>query len=193
VPKKPKTIVFLHGFGGNLMLYTWLLKEEFPNALILAPSWGASWYNGSMSYIEDMLRNAERRTGAIINSPLLVGISAAGPAGFRIYNANPTAFCGYVCLASAPNSASITNLLKSLRILMINGTTDDMAPIAEVRSRAALARTCVPSLETKELPADHFFLLTRRAETCALIRNFWLTKQVLPAPAKKPVQKRSEK
>ena len=193
VPKRPKTIIFLHGFGGNLLLYTWLLKEEFPTALILAPSWGASWYNGSMPYLKDMIRDAERRTGAIISMPLLVGISAAGPVGFRIYNANPTSFCGYVCLASAPDSATTTNLLASLRVLMINGSTDDMAPIAEVRSRATLARHCIPSLETKELPADHFFLLTRRAETCALIRKFWQTKPAQPAPAKKPVRKRSGK
>ncbi|MGE9295955.1 MAG: hypothetical protein ACQKBV_06685 [Puniceicoccales bacterium] len=30
------TIVFLHGFGGNFLFYTWLLKNDFPDAVIIS-------------------------------------------------------------------------------------------------------------------------------------------------------------
>lgn len=168
----PRVIVFLHGFGGNLLFYPWVLKEEFPDALILIPSWGVSWFSGSMAYLQDMLRDAERRTGVAIKKPLLIGISAGGRGGFRIYHQNPTAFSGYVCLASAPDTVVATNLNRSLRVLMINGTYDDMAPIQVIRSQVAVARRRLPSLRFEELPSDHFFFMTRRQETFGLVRTF---------------------
>jgi pimeloyl-ACP methyl ester carboxylesterase len=30
-----KSIVFLHGYGGNFLFYTWVLKETFPNFIIM--------------------------------------------------------------------------------------------------------------------------------------------------------------
>ena len=43
VGKGTRTIVFLHGDGGNFLFYTWALKEAFPRSIILAPSHGLSW------------------------------------------------------------------------------------------------------------------------------------------------------
>jgi hypothetical protein len=86
LPASPTCIVFLHGWGGNFQFYTWAMKQEFPNAIILAPSFGLSWSPGSASYLSHMLADAEQRLGLPLGRPWLLGISAGGRGGFGIYN-----------------------------------------------------------------------------------------------------------
>ncbi len=170
LPKAPECIVFLHGYGGNFQFYTWVLKEAFPQAVILAPSWGVSWNRGSPAYLKDMLADAEGRLGIPLKRPWLMAISAGGRGGFLLYNQQPDLFQGYVCLASVPEYP--TALRKDLRVLMINGTRDPMVPIEIARRQAGLAKRNVTSLSYKEIESDHFFILSRRAETFKEIRNF---------------------
>jgi surfactin synthase thioesterase subunit len=59
---------------------------------------------------------------------------------------------------------------------MINGSQDLMAPIEVVRSQAALLKRQVPTMELKELPADHFFILSHREECFQMIRQFFQSK-----------------
>jgi len=58
---KTPAIIFLHGYGGNFQFYIYLLKEEFPASIVLVPSWGASWENGTMQYLDDMLADVKRK------------------------------------------------------------------------------------------------------------------------------------
>jgi len=172
IPEDPVCIVFLHGYGGNFQFYIWVLKEEFPGAIILAPSWGVSWARGSATYLQNMLADARRRLGVRLRTPWLMAISAGGRGGFRIYNRMPKAFAGYVCLASIPGTSVARRLRRDLKILMLNGTTDDMLPISLARKQAELARQAVPKLSAKEIEGDHFFLLSNREETFGAIRAF---------------------
>ena len=189
VPTNPTTIVFLHGYGGNFLFYVWTLKEEFPDAVILVPSWSASWYNGSMDYLRDMLRDAERRVGTPLTTPWLMAISAGGRGGFRIYNANPNSFTGFICLAAAPDTAIVTNLNPRLRVQMINGTRDDLMPVRIARTQVTRARRRVPGLKLYEFDTDHFFFLTRRTDTFRLIKKFMQQPVVPPSsPPTKPVK-----
>jgi predicted esterase len=172
IPKDPVCIVFLHGYGGNFQFYMWVLKEEFPDAIILAPSWGVSWAGGSAIYLKDMLADAERRTGVALGKPWLMAISAGGRGGFSIYNQMPTGFSGYVCLAWLPGTSVVRRLRRDLKILMLNGTADEMVPIALARKQAKLARKAVPTLIAKEIDGSHFFLLSKRKETFDTIKKF---------------------
>ena len=99
-------IVFLHGFGGNFLFYAYLLKEAFPDTVILLPSWGGSWRDGTLQYLDDMAADVKRRKSLDVQRPCLMAISAGGPAGFRLYNERPDRFSGYVALASAPSRRS---------------------------------------------------------------------------------------
>ena len=172
IPDNPVCIVFLHGHGGNFQFYTWVLKEEFPDAIILAPSWGVSWARGSTTYLKDMFADAEHRVGVNLSKPWLMAISAGGRGGFLIYNQMPTGFSGYVCLASLPGLSEARQLHQDLKILMLNGTADAMVPIALARKHAEIARRAVPTLVTKEIEGSHFFLLSKREETFGAIRDF---------------------
>ena len=84
-PGEP-VVLFLHGYGGNFQFYTWVLKEEFPDAVILTPSWGMSWHRGSATYLKEMIADAEKQVGVSLDRPWLMGISAGGRGGFALYN-----------------------------------------------------------------------------------------------------------
>ncbi|MBN1671458.1 MAG: hypothetical protein JXR37_10520 [Kiritimatiellae bacterium] len=172
LPADPRTLVFLHGYGGNFLFYTWVLKEAFSDHIILAPSWNAGWYRGSPRYLQDMLADAERRLGVTIREPWLFAISAGGRGGFVIYSQLQTVFSGYVCLAAAPEDAVIPQLRSTMNVVMINGTEDRMVPVAVARRQAAAARQRIPSLVMEEMKGDHFFLLSRREETFAIVRRY---------------------
>ncbi|MCA9063513.1 MAG: alpha/beta hydrolase [Planctomycetaceae bacterium] len=172
IPEKPRCIVFLHGYGGNFQFYTWVLKEEFPDAVILAPSWGVSWATGSPIYLQNMMQDAEMRIGRKLPKPWLMAISGGGNNGFRLYNHQPENYEGYVCLAAAPDQVVARQLRPQLQILMLNGSTDRMIPAAIARRQAALAQQRVPSLRFTEIPGDHFFLLSQREPTFGAIRQF---------------------
>ncbi len=172
IPDNPTCIVFLHGYGGNFQFYTWVLKEEFPDAVILTPSWGVSWHRGSTTYLKDMLVDAERRTGVRLRKPWLMGISAGGRGGFLMYNQMSNVFRGYVCIANAPERAVARSLRSDLRILMLNGTHDGMVPLPIARQQMQLAKRRVPTLRYQEIEGNHFFLLTDRKSTFRAIREF---------------------
>jgi predicted esterase len=172
MPANPTCIVFLHGYGGNFQFYTWVLKQEFPDAVILTPSWGISWHRGSTTYLKEMLADAERRTGVRFDKPWLMGISAGGRGGFNIYNQMPSQFRGYVCIANAPETRVARSLRNDLRILMLNGTQDEMVPLHIARQQAQLAKRRVPTLSYQEINGNHFFLLSDRQSTFGAIREF---------------------
>jgi len=172
IPDSPACFVFLHGYGGNFQFYTWVLKEELPNAVILAPSWGVSWHRGSTAYLKSMLSDAERRTGVRLRKPWLIGISAGGRGGFLVYNRMANLFQGYVCVASAPETSVARSLRRDLRILMLNGTRDEMVPLGVAGRQMQIAKRRVPTLRYQEIDGDHFFLLSDRRRTFGAIRAF---------------------
>ena len=172
IPHDPTCIVFLHGYGGNFQFYTWVLKEEFPDAVILTPSWGISWHRGSTTYLKDMLADAERRTGVRLRKPWLMGISAGGRGGFLMYDQMSNVFQGYVCIANAPETDVARSLRSDLRVLMLNGTDDAMVPLRIARQQAQLAKRRVSTLRYQEIKGNHFFLLSDRKGTFGAIREF---------------------
>jgi pimeloyl-ACP methyl ester carboxylesterase len=167
-----RVIVFLHGFGGNFLFYTYLLKEEFPNAVALLPSWSASWHDGTMQYLDDMYKDVKRKRSLSIGKPCLMAISAGGPAGFRLYNEQPDRFSCYVSLASAPPLAMVPALKDKLKILMVNGKQDSGFRITHVQSIASKLAERLPNFQLHVLDGDHFFLLSKRKETFRVIKAF---------------------
>ena len=167
-----QVIVFLHGFGGNFLFYTYLLKEEFPNAVVLLPSWSGSWHDGTMQYLDDMYKDVLQKKSFSIRKPCLMAISAGGPAGFRLYNAQPDRFSSYVSIASAPSTIIVPALKENLKILMVNGRQDSGFRIARVQSIASKLAERLPYFQSHVLDGDHFFLLSKREETFRVIKAF---------------------
>ena len=168
VDAKTPVIIFLHGFGGNFQYYTWMMKQSFADAVVIAPSYGIAWSREGRGYFDEVLADAGRRLGVSIRRPWLVALSAGGPAGFDFYDRSPERFRGLICLASCPQPDQIATIKPGLKILMINGVRDDRFPIATVRQTIAPLHPQTVELED----ADHFFLLTDRERTIRLMKNF---------------------
>ncbi len=182
-----QVIVFLHGYGGNFLFYTYLLKEEFPKAVVLLPSWGASWHDGTMQYLDDMYKDVKRKRSLSIGKPCLMAISAGGPAGFRLYNEQPDRFSCYVSLASAPPLAMVPVLKDKLKVLMINGKQDSGFRLTHVQSIASKLAERLPDFELHVLDGDHFFLLSKREETFRAVKAF-LAKHASPEAKSQPTK-----
>jgi len=173
LPADPMCIVFLHGWGGNFQFYIHSLRSQYPNAVILVPSWSISWVGGSPEYLSDMLAHAERRLKIRLGKPWLMGISAGGRGGFPIYNDMPDRFRAFVCLANAPRTVDAIKLRPALRILMINGTNDSLVPEPVARRQARLAHKRVRLFRYNRIDkGSHFFLLERPKETYGKINTF---------------------
>lgn len=176
VPPNPgpqtKTVIFLHGFGGNFLFYPWVLKRAFPEAVILCPTWSISWVGGSDAYLQDLVRDAQKRTGVRIQKPWLLGLSAGGRGGFPLYNQHPDRYQGFICIANAPTDQVIAQLKPDLNMLMLNGTEDKMVPVNIARKQAAKTKRKVPGFQYQELKGNHFFLLTQEQETIQALRQF---------------------
>ena len=148
------------------------MKQEFPDAIILAPSFGLSWSPGSANYLRHMLKDAESRLDMPLPKPWLIGISAGGRGGFGIYNQMANRFQGYVCMANAPETATIRVLRRDLRVLMLHGKRDRVFPVEIARRQAKMLHKRVPALRYRECAGDHFFLLSERQATCDAIKAF---------------------
>lgn len=174
----PDIIIFLHGYGGNFLFYLWAMKTEFPEAVILLPSWGIDWTAGLVetrsNYLQDMINHFTQETGMQVIRPWLFGISQGGIAGFEFAAHHAERFRGYVSIASYPGMA--VGFPRDFPMLMLNGIQDDRFPIGEVR------RSCLDLIESgvrvfmAEIESDHFFLLSNKAEAAALIKEFQKTK-----------------
>ena len=152
--------------GGNFQFYTWVLKEEFPNAVILAPSWGMDWRSGSATYLKDMLADAERRVGIRLRKPWLMAISAGGYGGFSLYNQMSATFSGYVCLAATPGDNCRRTASPGYESLdtQWKDRYDASDCCCQETGGIGQAITFRRSLQ-KKIEGDHFFLLSKRNET----------------------------
>jgi len=164
-------IVFLHGFGGNFQFYLKVLKDEFPDHIIVLPSWGSTWATGNAKYIREVYDDINRRFSIAIPRARLMSISGGGPISFEIYDRNAMWFTDLVVLASMPRPSTIPNLRTDLSVLMINGTKDKRFPIKSVRQVATQLKGRVPSARFIEVPADHFFFLSQIDKWSSVVRG----------------------
>ncbi|WP_442509182.1 alpha/beta hydrolase [Novipirellula sp. SH528] len=176
VPTEPSvaapTILFLHGYGGNLKYYIWALKEAFPDSVIVAPTWGIGWHDGDVVYVDEVCRNVETHFRISLGNKWVMGLSAGGPAGFRVMNRKPSDYEGYICIASGLPQQRAAELSFTEPILMLNGINDVRFPIQFVRRGIAEMESHGLCVEQVELDRDHFFLLTQRVETFQIIESF---------------------
>jgi len=179
LPKDAELLVFLHGYGGNFQFYSWVLKEAFPDAVIVLPSYGISWSPGSSLYLEEVLADVERKLKRKFPEPWLIGLSAGGRGGFRMIADLPERFQGFICLANAPESQVIPQLKGKTPVLMILGKEDRMVPLAIARQQALRLRQQLPQLVYREIPGDHFFLLSEPEATFREVQRFmnWVKEQ----------------
>ena len=178
-------ILWLHGYGGNFLFYVWVLHAAFPDHVLILPSLGLTWEHGNAADVDGVLADATRHLGQPLARPWLMAISAGGPTACQVFTDRPATFRGLLCIATCPTPEQVDRLPAASRILMVNGAQDRNFPVALVRRQAGALAPRLPGFRYRELPADHFFLLTQRAATVQLMRQFMtaqMPRQPVPAP-----------
>ena len=166
-----RTILFLHGFGGNPLFNIWLLSRAFPDCDVIAPTSGIAWESGGLQYIAEVLASAKSR-GVKVEKFELIVISQGGPTGFQYQLEHPDRVSNLVTLVSAPAADQVRVVRPGSRVCMINGSRDSRFPIAGVRSRIKplSGRTNI-DFEFHELNDDHFLMLTQPDKLFRIVRT----------------------
>ena len=160
VTSKTKQIVFLHGYGGNFLIYIYVLKKAFKNSIIIVPSWGCSWALGNYGYLKEVYSDIKQKFSVKIVRPVLMAISAGGGAAFEYYNKAPERFELLISFATCPYRRTIRKMKPELSVMMICGRQDKRFPWQGIKRRIWQTREKVNKFRLKILPDDHFFFLS---------------------------------
>lgn len=173
VSAKSRFIVFLHGAGGNFQFYMVALRRAFPDDVIVAPSYGMAWTREGKSFLDDVMIDARKRVGdVLLGKPILVAISAGGPAAFGMYVDAPEAFTGMVGLVTCPDPSDVALAPASIRATFVNAVDDDRFLIEPVRTIVMAREVELPGVRLVTLlDADHFVLLTQLDRIATTLRE----------------------
>jgi hypothetical protein len=172
---KTEVIIFLHGYGGNFMYYPWLLRKQFPDRIILIPSWGGTWRNGTHIYIETMRKDAMKRLGIEKHGvkPWLLALSDGGAKASDIYRENMKDYAGLVLIATEMSSTSAGKLGADGVVMMLNGSIDRRFPIRKIRAQVKAVRKRVKGFRFVEIKGgDHYFMMMKEKRCFDEIKKF---------------------
>lgn len=168
------SIVFLHGYGGSFHWYLHVLKEAFPNHLILCPAYGISCGAVPPEYVRGAVEAVERKLSFRLSLPTLVGLSAGGFGACALYTDNPGQWSQMVCLAAHGREPAISRVSKRMRLKFMAGADEFFVKDGSFVRGVLRARSRGADVDSLLLPAcGHFFLLQKRDESIATLRR-WL-------------------
>jgi len=189
-PEPQPAIVFIHGFGGNLKGYTWVLREvaHSHGYAIVAPSYGAGlWYQpGGAEAVADTLRWMAESGRFAMERLVLAGLSNGGYGVSAAVVDQPGRWQGVAYLSGvlddvdAPRVGAVLAAhpradRKPPPVLVLHGDADDRIPLGYLRLGIAGLRAggVDPDVDIVE-GADHFLMFTRRARLEAAVGR-WLS------------------
>lgn len=169
-------IVFLHGYGGSFLWYQHLLSEFFPDHIIICPAYGISSAAIPADYVRNAIRATSDRLGFAIKSPALMGLSAGGVGACRVYAREPKCFSQLICLAAYPPDDTIARFPRIGSIRFLAGGEEFFVRSSDLQRRIQKIKRSSPRAELALIPdADHYFLLTHKAETLAILQRWVLS------------------
>lgn len=173
VDGETEVIVFLHGFGGSLLVYPHYLAEVFPERLIICPAYGISPAETPAAYLAEAMQAVAERLQMKLQKPLLVGLSAGGVGACRIYAQKPNHFSALICLGAFPPNDAVARSSKDMGLRFICGGTEPFIVNGAFQKQMTALQSKVGSLEWKTIEgADHYFLLSHERQTRALLREW---------------------
>lgn len=188
-PTKPlRTIVFLHGTGGNFKGYLWVLAElaDRCHAVVIAPSYGmGDWGSADvMTIIQRAMETIGSKVQIDSADVHVIGLSNGGLGVSQLLHAPPGRFRSLVFLSPVFDRRELdrlsrVRLAKQPPIFVLSGDRDDRIPpsyveesVRLIRSRSASASPTVRFIDG----ADHFAIFARRREVIAALSE-WLEQQ----------------
>jgi pimeloyl-ACP methyl ester carboxylesterase len=166
-------IVFLHGYGGSFLWSQHLFAEAFPNHIIICPAYGISSAMLPAGYLAECLKAAEEALGHPIARPSLIGLSAGGFGAVRVYTRSPDRFRSLMVLAAYPPEDAMNGFDKRMSAYFLAGSRESYVTSGQFARSMRTLQSRGARIESGTLQdADHFFLLSHRAETLKIIRSW---------------------
>jgi len=165
------TVIFLHGYAGNFVLYCWQIAvaARAANMRTLCPSTefaGRWWTVHSERIVRAALAYSARQDDIVV----LAGLSAGGFGASRLAPELHGTIDGLVLLSGTDPEAPDP----LVPTLLVHGDHDGMMPIDEARTY----RDAHPDRTTlHEMPGTHFLLIEQRANVRAEITRFLFDRQ----------------
>lgn len=167
-------LVFLHGYGGSFLWTQQLLAEAFPNRLIICPVFGISSALMPSAYLSECLQAVEKNRGQTIETPVLIGLSAGGFGACNIYVQSPKQFTRLIVLAAYPPVETLGRFNKQMSVRFLAGAKEDYVQSGLFGRYMQSIRPRLNDLQFQTVPgANHFFLLSKKEQTLAILRD-WL-------------------
>jgi pimeloyl-ACP methyl ester carboxylesterase len=172
VAGNPRTVVFLHGYGGSLLVFIHALAETFPDDLIVCPAYGLSCAGISSQYVSEALKATGNICPAATNSPpLLIGLSAGGVGGWQLYDRKPAAFRRFISIVSIPPAEVLARPAARSDIRCLAGGNEWYVAGGSFQRQMTALKPRLQTLEWKIIEgADHFLILSHRDEVQELLR-----------------------
>jgi pimeloyl-ACP methyl ester carboxylesterase len=183
-----RTIVFLHGTGGNFKGYLWVLAElaDSCHAVVIAPSYGTGdWRSADvMTIIQRAMETIDPKIKIVSAEVHVIGLSNGGLGVSQLLRASPGRFRSLVFLSPVFDSRELdrlpqVGLAKLPPILVLSGDRDDRIPPSYVEASVRLIRTSSTSASPTVrfiAGANHFAIFTQRRELIAALSE-WLEQQ----------------
>ena len=170
VPPK-RSILFLHGFGGNFTVQCWLIARAGNqlDALTVCPSTrvnGDWWSPAGEATLQETLTYLEQRG---IERIYLAGLSNGAIGASRLAEKFENRLTGLILISGADPSGTITEL----PVLVLHGKYDERIPVDMMEGYVSAAG---PHAAYHLFEGDHFLLLKQADEVQEVILN-WLSQQ----------------
>jgi len=166
--RKWPLLVFLHGAGGNFVLYPWLWSRfaDQHGFVVLCPTWDSGMWDqpkGTQVAL-DAIQATTTACSIDERRVFLVGLSNGAITGWAVLAAQPKAFRGFVSISGGATSVQDVVAARHVPVLFLHGARDTIIPIdlpRKVHARLARARADTTLVE---FPDDDHFLLLRSTD-----------------------------
>jgi len=116
----------------------------------------------------------EQKLGSKIYRPTLIGLSAGGFGGVRIFTQSPSRFARLIVLAAYPPEDAWAHFNKGMSVYFLVGAREPYVQSGFFSRSMQAIQPRVAKFGVRIVPdADHFFLLARKQETLEILHS-WL-------------------
>ncbi len=164
-------VLFLHGYGGNGLLFSWLLSEAMPEAWIVAPSHGLTWSRPNLRYLDDALSTFEAHRGGGPFRYHLVGLSDGAVGAFEVLAARAARVETATIIAGTPREATIKRLPRSVPLPWSAGRTARLVGAPRGGEMSARVRRRLKTTSLTWMADGHYFLLNDDGDALSIIRR----------------------
>lgn len=174
-------LVFLHGHGGNNLLYPHLLRPFADEArcVLVCPSFGyGNWeHPHAVGCVERAVRYALEHFAEIDPARvILAGLSQGGAGVGRAAVALPEVFAGLVFISPTMEPAVLNNeALAGKRVLVIHGDADRHVTLKSVERGIEALRSAGADVTVRRDPAGTHFLLFAQTQEVFRQMGEWVT------------------